>query len=97
MIKTKCAYCGKEIERCRRDYERAKQHFCCIEHKALFQHKPNEIIVDSENPKIAILKIKQFEFLIDSEDIDKINGYKWVLKYDKILDNKGNEISFKEG
>lgn len=87
MIKTKCAYCGKEIERCRRDYERAKQHFCCIEHKALFQHKLNEIIVDSENPKIAILKIKQFEFIIDSEDIDKINDYKWVLKYDKMLDS----------
>lgn len=86
-MKTKCAYCGTNIERSKRDFYRAKHHFCCVAHKALFQQKDNNIYLSSDLPNVAILEVQGVEFLIDIKDAIIVGCVKWGLKYDKTINN----------
>lgn len=81
-MKTKCIYCDKEIEKDLYHIKRAKNNFCSIKCKSLYQHKQNLIVLKED---YAILKIKDIEILIDKEDIIKINKLKWSYKYDKTV------------
>ena len=83
-MKIKCNYCNKEIEKDEYHIKRAKHNFCSIKCKALFQQKQNTIIIKKD---YAILKIKNIEVLIDIEDIEKINKYKWITKFDKKINS----------
>lgn len=80
----KCKYCGKEVERDLYHIHRVKNNFCSRKCKALYQNKQNNIII-KEN--YAILKIKNIEILIDIKNIERINKYKWYLKYDDTVKN----------
>lgn len=87
MKNTKCAYCGIELKRSNRDFYRAKHHFCCVAHKALFQYEDNEMYISKTMPNTAILKIQDIEFLINTQDMVKVSCVKWCLKYDKTIKN----------
>ena len=74
----------KESRNTKRFRKRAKNNFCSIKCKSLYQHKQNLIIIKED---YAILKIKNIEILIDKEDIIKINKLKWFYKYDKTVES----------
>lgn len=86
-MKTNCAYCGIEIERSKRDFYRAKHHFCCVKHKSLFQYKDNILYISEIVPNTMILNIQGIEFLISTQDAIKISCLKWGLKFDKSLNS----------
>lgn len=87
-MKCKCDYCGKEFERYKSGIKRAKNNFCSIKCKNLYQQKENKIIIENNYAKLIIFKKGEIlEVLIDIDDIDKINNLKWTAKYDKTINN----------
>ena len=83
-MKVKCDYCGKQFENWESKIKRSKHHFCSTKCKSLFQQKQNTIIIKNN---YAILKINNAEVLIDFEDIERINKFKWCAKFDKTVNN----------
>lgn len=86
----KCAYCNKEIERKIDSFKlkRNKLHFCDKKCKALFQQKQNLIVEKEDYAEIHIEKDnKSLIVLIDKDDIEKVQKFKWNVKYDKTIDN----------
>lgn len=81
-----CLNCGKEFYVFDCVYERRK--FCCRDCKSKYQQKPNNIIIKDDYAEMIIKKHdKEFIVLIDIEDIPIVNTVKWMLKYDKTIDN----------
>ena len=79
MIKT-CANCGKTFES-----KKNKQRFCSVQCRASSTIKRNDIIL-KENYAELIIESKTYEqkvFLIDIEDVEKIQKYTWRLYYRK--------------
>ena len=88
----KCDYCGKEISKKKYEMKR-KHHFCNIQCNGKYMYKPNNIV---ECKNFAKIIIKDVEVLIDKEDMGKIEVVKWLLCFDKSINNyyiQGHERS----
>lgn len=85
-IIVKCKYCGKDIVtwECLAD----RKKFCNRKCKALYQNKPNNIILKDDHAEMIIKKHnKEWIVLFDLEDVDKINQAKWGLSFDKSIND----------
>lgn len=82
----KCDYCGKEKELKDYDAKRSKTHFCSNECKSNYQKKQNHIVLLQDN-KTCEMHIKDQKVLFDVIDLEKIQQYKWTLKFDKTINN----------
>lgn len=85
----KCEYCGKDFEKVNFFYNRDKHHFCSYECRAKSQYKENNIIIKKDYAEIVVNSQKYGEkiILIDIDDIEKINQYKWAVKLEKNSNN----------
>lgn len=81
----KCETCGKEFEKANFFYNKNKHHFCSYECRYKSQYKENNIIIKENYAEIIVNSPKYGEkiILIDIEDIDKINKFKWAIKCNK--------------
>lgn len=81
-----CLNCKKEFYVFDCVYERRK--FCCRKCKSEYQQKPNNIIIKDDHAEMIIKKNdKDYIVLIDIEDIPLVNTAKWMLKYDKTIND----------
>lgn len=80
MTKVKCDYCGKEINIPPSRLKNNKHSFCNKECYHLYSRQENIIFEKEGQFYIKIFKDnKEFNVLIDQEDISKINMYKWHI------------------
>lgn len=85
-ITIKCKYCGKDIVtwECLAD----RKKFCNRKCKALWQNKPNDIVLKDDHAEIIINhKNGEVIVLIDLEDVEKIKIAKWQAQYDKTIND----------
>ena len=84
----KCDYCGKEKELKDYDAKRSKTHFCDNYCKSKYQQKDNVINEYKDYAEMLISKHDTIlKVLFDNEDIERIQNYKWIAKYDKTINN----------
>ena len=84
----KCNYCQKEIYRKPYDIKTHKKHYCCTEHMGLDRRELNNIVIKENHAEMIINKYNtDYIVLIDIDDIEKINNIKWILKYDKTIND----------
>lgn len=88
----KCEICGREQEKlhtlkntklCNKHYSQYYQHGKFLDNNPRTTNDLNEIVCEGNIAKIILYNSKQEiigEAIIDKEDVDKVNSYKWRLK-----------------
>jgi hypothetical protein len=76
MIKTKCAYCGKEIEINKYQDKAYNKHFCCQKCYGLSRRLVHEYV---DNGECIEFYIGDYKVIFDREDLDKVKKYRWTL------------------
>lgn len=95
MTKVKCDYCGKEINIPPSRLKNNKHSFCNKECYHLYTRQDNIIFIKDEQYYMKLFKNnKEFNILIDQDDIPKINLYKWHIHEIK-KDNRYDVCSIK--